>query len=1015
MLRRPPGGMVDATDLKSGASAWGFESPGGHSSLVPGPTPDFRSATLNDVANRSPGYSVTDPSGYAPDGGETAAARLAVLDSYEVLDTPREPAFDALVALVADLCAVPIVAIGLLDERRQWFKAETGLGVREIQRDLSICAVTSVVAGMTVIPDLHDDPRFDGNGFVHGPGAPRFYAGVTLETTDGVTLGTLLAVDTKPRPGGLTPAQTFAMTSLASQVMAQLELRRALREREFEVRHRRSVEQALRDSREQLDVVVNQARIGIAQLDPAGRFILVNDEVCAISGRTRTALLGMRINDLCDPTDQLLRDPAFDAMLADGPPVRGELQLLRPGGDEVLVEVTLSPVGVPNEDRVLIAVIRDVTDQRAAEAAVRQSEARFRGAVEATSGVLWTNDAEGRMTGDQPGWSALTGQTREQYQGYGWTAAVHPDDAALTVARWEQAVASRSPFVFEHRLRRADGSWRLFSIRAVPTADLDGHLREWVGVHTDITEARETAAALERLNERLEAEVEARTRERDRIWRATQELIAVCSFDSVMLRANHAWGAALGWTSEAIRGMPLTDLIHPDEREVTGALLAELAVKPGVRQIESRVRTAAGAYRRIAWNATSDQVAIYAIGRDVTAERDADEALRRTEEQLRQSQKMEAVGQLTGGIAHDFNNLLTAIVGSIELARARVDGGRPGDVVRLLDNAMTAATRAGSLTHRLLAFARRQALDPSRIDIAALIESVRGLICGTMGESTTVEMVLKPDLWPVLCDANQLENALLNLAINARDAMPEGGVFTIAAENRTIDADRAAELGGLAMGDYVAVTVSDTGCGIAPDLRERVFEPFFTTKPIGQGTGLGLSQLYGFVKQSNGHVELDSTEGAGTRFTLWLPRAIATDPLAASSAGDARAGEPIRGTVLVVEDEASVRDLIVEVLDGMGLRALQAGDGPAGLTTLDGPERIELLITDVGLPGLNGRQMAEMARANRPGLPVLFITGYAPASSDSPEALPERTSVLGKPFTLQALEDRVAAMLRSAD
>jgi len=938
-----------------------------------------------------------------------------MLDAYGILDTPREPAFDALVALVADLCAVPIVAISLLDARRQWFKAETGLGVREIPRELSICAVTSTTAGLTVIPDLHDDPRFVGNSFVYGSIGARFYAGVTLTTTDGVTLGTLLAIDTKPRPAGLTPAQALAMISLASQATAQLELRRALREREFEVRHCRSIEQALRDSREQLDVVVNQARIGIAQLDPGGRFILVNDEVCAITGRARPALLGLRIVDLCDPADLLLRDPAFEAMLADGPPVRGELRLLRPGDDDVLVEVTLSPVGIPNEDRVLIAVIRDVTDQRAAEAAVRQSEARFRGAVEATSGVLWTNDAEGRMTGDQPGWSALTGQTRDEYQGYGWAAAVHPDEAGPTIGHWEQAVAARLPFVFEHRLRRADGAWRLFAVRAVPAIDRDGRLREWVGVHTDITEARATAEALERLNERLEAEVEARTRERDRIWRSTQELIAVCSFDGILLRANHAWGAALGWTSEALRAIPVIDLFHPDDRTTAGALIGELALKPGVRQVESRVRSATGSYRRIAWNATSDQVAIYAIGRDVTAERDADEALRRTEEQLRQSQKMEAVGQLTGGIAHDFNNLLTAIVGSIELARTRVGRGRPGDVVRLLDNAMTAATRAGSLTHRLLAFARRQTLDPSQIDIAALIESVHSLICGTMGEAIMVDIALTPGLWPVLCDANQLENALLNLAINARDAMPEGGVFTLAAENRTLDPARAADLGGLAAGDYVAVTVSDTGVGIAPDLRERVFEPFFTTKPVGQGTGLGLSQLYGFVKQSNGHVELDSTEGEGTRFTLWLPRAVDTNPLVAPAGDEVRAAGPVRGTVLVVEDEASVRDLIVEVLDAMGLRVLQAGDGPAGLQVLDGPERIELLITDVGLPGLNGRQMAEMARGQRPDLPVLFITGYAPASSDPPESLPERTSVLGKPFTLQALGDRIAAMLRGSE
>ncbi len=939
-------------------------------------------------------------------------ARLRALYAYEVLDTPREEAFDTLVTLAASFCETTTAAISLLDQERLWFKAEIGFGVRETARDQSICGITYLQPGLTVISDIAADPRFEG--FPSLSAGNRFYAGVRLDTLDGLPLGTLCVLDPMPRPNGLSTAQAFALTAMAREVMDQLELRRALRERDFEVRHRRSIEQALRDSREQLDAIVNQAGIGIAQLDVFGRFLLVNDRLCSITRRSRDTLLGLRLRQIVDRADFRRRAPAYLAMLAGGDPVRLEARIVLPDGGVTLTETTFTPTGPAGADRVVIAVVQDVTEQREAERALRQSEARFRGAVEATSGVLWTSDSHARMSGPQPGWTALTGQTEPELHGFGWTVAVHPDDRRPTRRAWLHAVAGRAPFVFEHRVRRADGLWRLFAVRAVPAIDDAGEVREWIGVHTDITEARMTETALQRLNERLEGEVEARTRERDRIWQVSRELIAICGFDGMMLHANPAWTSLLGWSQGAVRMVPMVRFIHPDERAALAAAIGTLAAHPGSRQIETGVLAADGTSHRIAWSATSDDVAIYAVGRDVTAEREADEALRRTEDQLRQSQKMEAVGQLTGGIAHDFNNLLTAVVGSLELAQARFATGRTGDLNRLMGNAMAAATRAGGLTHRLLAFARRQALDPSRLDLRALVKSMDSLVAGTMGEDIAVTVDLPPDLWPVLCDANQLESALLNLAINARDAMPTGGAFTFAAHNRTLDSHASASHGDIPAGDYVALTIADTGTGISTELRERVFEPFFTTKPLGQGTGLGLSQLYGFVKQSNGHVQLDSIVGEGTRFTIWLPRATeVVDAADGAEVGGQPSPEPVVGTVLVVEDEAAVRGLIVEVLEGMGLHALQAADGPDGLHAVEQGGRIDLLITDVGLPGLNGRQLAEMARSRRPDLPVLFITGYAPGpyARDPAEQLPDGMEVLGKPFTLQALRDRIGAML----
>jgi signal transduction histidine kinase len=386
--------------------------------------------------------------------------------------------------------------------------------------------------------------------------------------------------------------------------------------------------------------------------------------------------------------------------------------------------------------------------------------------------------------------------------------------------------------------------------------------------------------------------------------------------------------------------------------------------------------------------------------------------LRHNEEALRQSQKMEAVGQLTGGIAHDFNNMLTGIIGSLELLRRRLARGRIDDLDSLIDLGVTSANRAAGLTHRLLAFSRRQSLDSKPVEMNDLVTSMGELLQRSIDESIHLDMQLSPQLWVAEADRNQLESALLNLVINARDAMPDGGKLVVRTSNRHLDRDFTEAHSNLEPGDYVVLSVTDTGCGMPQSTINRAFDPFFTTKPIGQGTGLGLSMIYGFSKQSRGHVAIDSEVDKGTTVSLFLPRFGGDVPL--DSPADvthalfAQDGE----TVLIVEDDPAVRVLVSTVLSDLGYAFVEAADADGALPILNSTQRIDLMISDVGLPGMNGRQLAEIGRQYRPDLKVLFITGYAEHAAVRGGFLDPGMQMITKPFTFDLLTAKVREMIR---
>lgn len=398
------------------------------------------------------------------------------------------------------------------------------------------------------------------------------------------------------------------------------------------------------------------------------------------------------------------------------------------------------------------------------------------------------------------------------------------------------------------------------------------------------------------------------------------------------------------------------------------------------------------------------------ITRDITEQRKTQMALEETRAELAHAQRMESIGQLTGGIAHDFNNLLTGMIGSLELLKQLMPEEARPRLERYADAALAAAHRAASLTHRLLAFARRQPLAPQPVNANTLVRSLAELFRRTLGENIALEFNTASDLWLTRCDPHQLENALLNLVINARDAMPDGGTLTISTRNAPCVGERTARLHDVAPGEYVCIAVSDNGAGMPPEVAARAFDPFFTTKPVGAGTGLGLSMVHGFTRQSEGFVHLKSRPGAGTCIELYLPRFSGEAALPPEERHSSASVEGAGFALLVVEDEPAVRYLIVEVLQQSGFIVHEAGDSAAALRILQSPKHLDLMITDVGLPGLNGRDLADQALALRPSLPILFMTGYA-ESAISSNFLKPGMEMLTKPFTLNSLLRKVDHIL----
>jgi PAS domain S-box-containing protein len=692
----------------------------------------------------------------------------------------------------------------------------------------------------------------------------------------------------------------------------------------------------------------------------------------------------------------------------------------------------------------LLCVTGETTDRVLAERSRDEADERLQLALSAGNSIgTWDWDiANDRVRADARFaklYGLDAGRASEGAPIADFFSGIHPGDLPRVQREIQETVRDGERFVSEYRLLRKDGSVRWVSAQGMCIRDDAGVCVRFPGVSFDITERvlaeqrlRDSEASARADAERVQLALKAGAIIGTWVWDLRSDRFTV---DESFAR-HFGLDPAIGL--EGLSLQQVVETVHPDDQAGLAAAIDEAIARGGPYAHQYRVRRADDRYYwveangRVEQDAAGEPLRFPGVLIDVEhrraleAERDQAIAdlrnlneqlehrvaertveLMRAEEALRQAHKMEAVGQLTGGLAHDFNNLLTGISGSLELMNTRLAQGRIADVDQYMQAAQDAARRAAALTHRLLAFSRRQTLAPRPTDVNVLVSGLRELVQRTVGPAIAIEAVQADDLWTALVDAPQLENALLNLCINARDAMPQGGRITIATANREFDA-AAAKAYDIPAGHYLSLCVTDTGTGMTPDIIEKAFEPFFTTKPTGQGTGLGLSMIYGFAQQSGGQVRIHSKAGQGTTICIYLPRHLGAAEVAPDAAAPVGVSSPANGeTVLVVDDEPSIRFLIVDAMEEQGYAVIEGEDGPSGLQILESDTRIDLLITDVGLPGgMNGRQLADAARVTRPDLKVLFITGYAENAVLNSGHLQPGMQILTKPFTIETLVSR---------
>ena len=562
-----------------------------------------------------------------------------------------------------------------------------------------------------------------------------------------------------------------------------------------------------------------------------------------------------------------------------------------------------------------------------------------------------------------------------------WLRSLTPDLEEHWYEIYERIARTGVPERFD------EGSAALGRWFDVYSFSLDGPNENLVAVlFHDVSDRRASEQRLRDLNETLESQVAERSAERDRTWKLSQDLFGIADARGYFFRTNPAWQRVLGWTEEEIATTPFLDLVHPDDIGRTLGILEELANGQSTMLFENRYRARDGSYRWFSWSATPEEGLYYCVARDITDDKLRAEELEAAQTALRQSQKMEAMGQLTGGVAHDFNNLLTPIVGSLDLLKRRGIGG-PREQ-RLIEGAIQSAERAKVLVQRLLAFARRQPLQTFAVDIGKLIAGMSELITSTTGPTIKLAIVAPPDLPPAKVDPNQLEMALLNLAVNARDAMPDGGELRISAKPRTLTRDRE----DLEAGAYLRPSVTDTGIGMDEATRARAVEPFYSTKGVGKGTGLGLSMVHGLASQLGGALRIRSEAGNGTRIELWLPQTEAL-PADAGAAADTFPPLAAPGTVLLVDDEDVVRASTADMLTEFGYDVAEASCAEDALAMIERGLAFDLLVTDHVMPGMTGAELARVIVDRSPETPVLLISGYADGEGVD-AALPR----LAKPF-----------------
>ena len=806
--------------------------------------------------------------------------RMAALRRYDILDTPPERAFDDIARIAARVCGAPIALVSLVDEGRQWFKAEQGLGVHETSRDSSICAHAMLLPELFVVPDTLRDERFATNPLVTGPSRIRFYAGAPLITPDGFALGALCILDRTPRQ--LSPEEGDLLQVLARQVVSEMELRRSMAGQARMLAERDRVQAVLEQERAFLRRVIDTQPSMVFVKDWDGRFVLVNEALARCYGSTVDGVVGKTDADLNPDAGEVSHFVQDDreVMLTRRAKLIPEEPVTNADGQVVW----FSTIKVPlvNEDGTcdkILGIATDISAQKRALTALRETEQLHRTLGDVALGFVWTVGADGCYEYVNRTWEEFTGSSCEELNAGGWQQFHHPDGLPEVERRWAAAFEGGTPFEMELRYRRRDGEYRWMLSRVVPVKDEEGRVGRWVGSSVDIDDLKQMEAAR---------------------------------------RAN--------------------------------------------------------------------------------------------EERLRQAQRLEAVGRLAGGVAHDLNNMLVAILVYSECVSEALP---PGDPLREDVQAITeAAGRSAALTRQLLAFARRDLIEPRRFDLNVALRAAERMLRVAVGEAVDLELTLAPGELLAYADVSRIEQVLMNLVLNARDAMPDGGRLGIETSRVVLDRAYAGQHPetDIRPGPYLLLAVSDSGHGMDRETLARVFEPFFSTKPVGTGTGLGLSTAYGSVKQAGGLIWVYSELGRGTVFKVYLPEALGIilplTPLARAAHGGGK-------VILVVDDAEAVRTATCRSLERKGYRCIAVATGIEALELVGaGREPVDLVLTDVVMPGMGGRELADRLHALRPGLGVLFVSGYTEEDVFRRGLVEEGWPFLAKPFTPDQIAAKVETVLK---
>jgi PAS domain S-box-containing protein len=684
--------------------------------------------------------------------------------------------------------------------------------------------------------------------------------------------------------------------------------------------------------------------------------------------------------------------PVARAMRSGERIVGAELVIERPDGTRVPVLMSVEPLkDAAGRVEGAVCSFQELTERKRAEEALRASEAELQSVINRTPFMLVRCSRDLRYRFISEAYAHLIGRSLDEV--FGKTIAdMLGEKGFQTLRPYIDEVLQGRAVDFECQLDFPEIGPRLFYIAYRPEMDPKGNVEGWIASLLDITGQKGLESELRSLSEKLEAEVERRTLERDRIWNVSEDLLAVSNFEGYFLSMNPAWSNLLGWSEDEIKSMHVSELRHPDDAAAAIAGRAQLAHGVPTVRMENRFRHKDGSWRWLQWTMTANSGLLYVAGRHVTAEKEAAAALERAQRETAHLHKMDAIGQLTGGIAHDFNNLLMIVSGHAQSLKSRLRDAKDTRAVHAIE---MAATRGENLTRQLLSFSRTLPLSPTVIDPAEAVQGIRDVLAGSMHVNIEFLIDIPDAVWPVRVDKSELELALVNLAVNARDAMPDGGRISISAENVRL---RPGDLPEGISGDFVALHVADTGSGIPPDLVSRVVEPFFTTKGPDKGTGLGLSQVYGFARRSDGTVSIDSALGRGTKVSVYLPRSHAaiTAPLPQDEANYAAMD---RRTILVVEDNPDVRNVAVSLLEQLGYRTVEAETAAAALEMLSSGRDIGLVFSDVVLPGqTDGLALARTVTERYPRIPVVLTTGYTKVFDANPEF-----PVLRKPYQIAAL------------